>query len=304
MVCVCVCVCVFERGRVCDVMSSGCVTTRKSVVRLVTAGCERCVWVCNVDTRLVDLGRLATWKVDLESKKVGHSCCRGYGFNSHAVSNVLCACDWGMAWIFKCTRIYLEYYLFVLVKIMLKYTFQLYLSSQWKIPYSHKFQFIPMESFRLWKFPEFCNPTPTKSIINPSCLCLNLWIIWFISTPLAVSSCRSISFKKVNEHFKILFYQDGSKLKSGCVHCLVTGFWNYQSCKEDKDTCMVDEGTSSFECWNWRLIHLSLCSLPSLTWSLLWQTLCLVIPWWSCIQRGCSLNLWQISLHCNPKTLK
>ena len=41
-------------------MSSGCVTTTKSVVRLVTAGWERCVWVCNVDTRLVDLGRLAT----------------------------------------------------------------------------------------------------------------------------------------------------------------------------------------------------------------------------------------------------
>ena len=33
-----ICVCVFERGRVCDVMSSGCVTTRKSVVRLVTTG--------------------------------------------------------------------------------------------------------------------------------------------------------------------------------------------------------------------------------------------------------------------------
>ena len=56
---ICLCVCVFERGRVCDVMSSGCVT-RKSAVRLVTAGWERCVWVCNVDTRLVDLGRLAT----------------------------------------------------------------------------------------------------------------------------------------------------------------------------------------------------------------------------------------------------
>ena len=54
-----ICVCVFERGRVCDVMSSGCVTTRKRVMRLVTAGWKR-VWVCDVDTGLVDLGRLAT----------------------------------------------------------------------------------------------------------------------------------------------------------------------------------------------------------------------------------------------------
>jgi len=53
-------VCVFERGRVCVVMSSNCVTTRNSVVRLVTAGWKRCVWVCNVDTGLVDLGRMAT----------------------------------------------------------------------------------------------------------------------------------------------------------------------------------------------------------------------------------------------------
>ena len=50
--------CVFERGRVCNVMSSGCVTTRKSVVRLVAEGWKR-VWVCDVDTRSVDLGRLA-----------------------------------------------------------------------------------------------------------------------------------------------------------------------------------------------------------------------------------------------------
>ena len=42
--------CVFERGRVHDVMSSGCVTTRKSVVRLVTAGWKRFVWDCDVET--------------------------------------------------------------------------------------------------------------------------------------------------------------------------------------------------------------------------------------------------------------
>lgn len=29
-------------------------------------------WVCDVDTELVDLLRLATWKVDLGSKKAGH----------------------------------------------------------------------------------------------------------------------------------------------------------------------------------------------------------------------------------------
>jgi len=34
----CESVCVFERGRVFDVLCSGCVTTRKNVVRLVTAG--------------------------------------------------------------------------------------------------------------------------------------------------------------------------------------------------------------------------------------------------------------------------
>ena len=36
--------------------SSGCVTARKSVVKLVTAGWKICVWVCDVDTGLVDLG--------------------------------------------------------------------------------------------------------------------------------------------------------------------------------------------------------------------------------------------------------
>ena len=64
--------CVFERGRVCDVMSSGCVTTRKSVMRLVTAGWKRCVWVCDVDTGLVVLGRLAE-KWILGQKRLGTS---------------------------------------------------------------------------------------------------------------------------------------------------------------------------------------------------------------------------------------
>ena len=31
-----------------------------------------------------------------------HGTSRGCGLNSHAVSNVLCACDWGTAWIFRC----------------------------------------------------------------------------------------------------------------------------------------------------------------------------------------------------------
>lgn len=30
------------------------------------------MWVCDVDTGLVDLGKLATWKVDLGPEKVGH----------------------------------------------------------------------------------------------------------------------------------------------------------------------------------------------------------------------------------------
>ena len=58
-----VCVCVWKR--VC-----GCVTARKSAVKLVTTGWKRYVWICDVDTRLVDLVRVAAWKVDLGSKKV------------------------------------------------------------------------------------------------------------------------------------------------------------------------------------------------------------------------------------------
>lgn len=68
-------VCVREKDRFwCDVYS-GCVTTRKSVVRLVTPGWKRCVRVCNVDTRPawpLDLGLLATWEVDLGPEKVEH----------------------------------------------------------------------------------------------------------------------------------------------------------------------------------------------------------------------------------------
>jgi len=41
-------------------------------VKIATAGWKRRGWVCDVDTRLVDLGRVATWKVDLGTKKVGH----------------------------------------------------------------------------------------------------------------------------------------------------------------------------------------------------------------------------------------
>ena len=49
--CVCVCVCACVRA---------CVGGSVTVVRLVTAGWKRCVWVCDVDTGAVDLGRLAT----------------------------------------------------------------------------------------------------------------------------------------------------------------------------------------------------------------------------------------------------
>jgi len=35
------------------------VTARKSAVKLVTTGWKRYVWICDVDTRLVDLVRVA-----------------------------------------------------------------------------------------------------------------------------------------------------------------------------------------------------------------------------------------------------
>jgi len=63
---------VFERGRVFNARCSGCVTARKSLEKLVTAGWNQRVCVCDVATRLVDLGRVATWKVDIGSKNVGH----------------------------------------------------------------------------------------------------------------------------------------------------------------------------------------------------------------------------------------
>jgi len=48
------------------------VAARKSVVKLVTAGWKRYVSICDVDTRLVDLVREATWKEYLGSTMVGH----------------------------------------------------------------------------------------------------------------------------------------------------------------------------------------------------------------------------------------
>jgi len=65
---------VFKKGKVCDVTCVVWVVLRQqeSVVKLATTGCKRCEWVCDVDTRLVDLERVATWKVDLGTKKVGH----------------------------------------------------------------------------------------------------------------------------------------------------------------------------------------------------------------------------------------
>jgi len=50
------------------------VTARKSAVKSITAGWKRCVSVCSVEKGLVDLGRVAIWKADLGSKKVGHHC--------------------------------------------------------------------------------------------------------------------------------------------------------------------------------------------------------------------------------------
>jgi len=55
----------------CDMWGLGGFATAKGVVKLVTAGWKRCEWVCDVDAKLVDLGRLATWKVDRETKRLG-----------------------------------------------------------------------------------------------------------------------------------------------------------------------------------------------------------------------------------------
>ena len=49
------------------ISSSGCVTTRKSVVRFGTASWERWVWVCDAGTELVDLGALATSSVEMST---------------------------------------------------------------------------------------------------------------------------------------------------------------------------------------------------------------------------------------------
>jgi len=65
-------VCVlFETGKVCDVMFIGCVTARKSVVKSVTACWKWCLSVCGVEIGLVDLVRVAIWKVDLSRKRLG-----------------------------------------------------------------------------------------------------------------------------------------------------------------------------------------------------------------------------------------
>ena len=50
---------VFKKGNVYDVTCEVWVVLQqqKSVVKLATAGWKRCEWVCDVDTRLVDLGR-------------------------------------------------------------------------------------------------------------------------------------------------------------------------------------------------------------------------------------------------------
>jgi len=74
-----VCVYVFKKGKVCDVTCEVWVVLRRQegVVKLATAGWKRCEWVC-VDIKLVDLGRVAAWKVDLGTKTVGHHCPSGY----------------------------------------------------------------------------------------------------------------------------------------------------------------------------------------------------------------------------------
>jgi len=61
----------FETRRVCDVTSNGHVTARKIVVKSVTVGWKRSVWICSVKTGQVDLGRIAIRKVDLGPKRLG-----------------------------------------------------------------------------------------------------------------------------------------------------------------------------------------------------------------------------------------
>jgi len=65
---------VFNKAKVCDVACEVWVVLRRQedAVKLATAGWKQCEWVCGVDIRLVDLARVATWKVDLKTKNVGH----------------------------------------------------------------------------------------------------------------------------------------------------------------------------------------------------------------------------------------
>ena len=61
-----------KKGKVCDVTYKVWVVLlqHESVVKLATVGWK---WrVCDVDPELVDLEMVATWEVDLGTKKVGH----------------------------------------------------------------------------------------------------------------------------------------------------------------------------------------------------------------------------------------
>jgi len=71
----------FEMGKDCDVVCSGCATTR-SVVRLFTAGCKRCV--------------LAAWKADLGTRKVGRPWLGSWtGVPRTSLLNSMGAIKWG-----------------------------------------------------------------------------------------------------------------------------------------------------------------------------------------------------------------
>ena len=102
------------------------------------------------------------------------SACRGFGLNSHAVSSVLGACDWGMAWIFKCTWMAFVCFSQDYDKI---YFPQLYLIPNEKFPvYSHKFLVIHINSCLFpWKVSIFENsrnfatlPLTSSLLPNPS----------------------------------------------------------------------------------------------------------------------------------------